>query len=128
MSSLSDVVADSEFVFRGLVESWFDGNGNLTTGFLKQVHASVDRDGGRSNEDVIKFLIERRLPERSPFVKFFKMNVGEVRKHEWDVLAKPSTGNPFHAELEELNPCGRHLNPDNAEAIMMLGKIIEKIE
>ena len=124
MSFLSDIVTNDEFVFRGILDApgVFDRNGKLSTGCLKQSNGvSVDRDGGRKDSDVVEFMISRRPTNRKPFVKFLKMNVGNIRNHEWEVEAKPiENENEFHAEMREKYP-KKHLDAENATAIINEG-------
>lgn len=126
MSFLSDEVADKECVFRGLVHAMLDRNGNPVTGCLKQSNGvSVDRDGGRTDDEVVRFMDANRPSQRAPFEKFLKMNVGDVRANEWDVKAAPVPGNDYHAEMNEVYP-SKHLNQENASAIIKAGKTILK--
>ena len=128
MQSLSDVVLDEEFIFRGVVNvpGIIDRHGKLSTGCLKQENGvSVDRDGGRSDGDVINFMISCRPPQRKPFFKFLKMNVKSVRSHEWNVKADPiEDSNPFHAEMSEVHPM-KKIDRDNAMAIINEGCVID---
>ncbi|MCF0224553.1 MAG: hypothetical protein HUK20_09800 [Fibrobacter sp.] len=128
MSFLSKIVEDREFVFRGIVdkpEGIFDRHGKLATGCLKQsTGVSVDRDGNRTDKEVIDFMVANRPAANRKFVKFLKMNVGNIRSHEWRVDAAPLPTNEFHAEMDQVVP-SKHLNQENARAIIDSGKIID---
>lgn len=128
MSSLSEIVKDDEFVFRGIVEKpegIFDRHGKLATGCLKQsTGVSVDRDGDRPDSEVIEFMKSNRPSSNKPFIKFLKMNVGNIRSNEWKVDAAPLPTNEFHAEMDQVTP-SKHLNQVNARAIIDSGTIID---
>lgn len=128
MSSLSEIVEDGEFVFRGIVdkpEGIFDRYGKLATGCLKQsTGVSVDRDGNRTDDEVIEFMVENRPTSNRKFVKFLKMNVGNIRSNGWKVDADPLPTNEFHAEMDQVVP-SKHLNQVNARAIIDSGMIID---
>lgn len=134
MSFPDNSVTDEENVFRGIINvaGMLDRYGNPATGCLKQSNGvSVDRDGNRSDEDVIQFMVSKRLSNRAPFIKFLKMNVGMLRRNEWDVDAKPviddenpDLNNPYHAEMKEVHPA-KHLNQTNAAAILGAGQVFD---
>lgn len=99
---LNETIADNEFLYRGIIEEWYDKDNNRISSatFKDSKGVSVDRDGNREEYECRQTIlsIERR-PPRKPFIKVCKLLTKKVRETEAFVKYCPSVNNKFHSEI-----------------------------
>ncbi|MDN5202854.1 hypothetical protein QQ008_15800 [Fulvivirgaceae bacterium BMA10] len=105
---LEDEVGDREFLFRGIViNSWdFENDRPSSATFKDSKGVSVDRDGGRTEEDCINHL--KKVKDFHAICKVLTMDVRELNAL---VLYKPISENIYHSEIH-----------DSTERITLRGK------
>jgi hypothetical protein len=103
---LNSIIKDIEKLYRavkGFPDLWIEGLNRPSTAFFKDKRGlSVDRDGGRKEEDVILHL-EKNIRSRSiPRLKaIVYINAGDCRRAGAYPIAKPSRDNIYHAEIHD---------------------------
>lgn len=96
---LETTVGDEEYLFRGIVPvNWdFDNDRPSSATFKDSLGVSVDRDGGRTDQDCIEKLIERKN-----FFAICKVLTKDVR--DVGAIVKYAPINPqnlFHSEIHD---------------------------
>lgn len=81
---------------------------------------SVDRDGGRSLDDICRSF-ERRIEMQA----LVSLSVGECRKLQTYPVAKPEGDNPFHAEIHD-SPNRVQLSSKKARDLAKAFKTVRK--
>ncbi len=96
----NEKVEDFEVLFRAVKRinpGFFDEKGNpLPALFLKEVGISVDRDGGRKDDEVVEGF-KRFFADRYRGTVKFKAE--DCSKAGVYVEPDPSDGNPYHAQI-----------------------------
>lgn len=100
-----DYVDDGEFLFRAIHPNtpatiFIKEDGSPSSAILKDSHGvSVDRDGKRSDKDVMSFFckVQKDLGNTKVYSKFLKMPTRAVRESECDAHPDPTKSNPYHA-------------------------------
>ncbi len=97
---LPDEINDEEFLFRLVIANpshWKSNENRPSSAIFKDSKGvSVDRDGGRSDDDCADFL-EDKLGKGKAVVK---INVGFCRSKSILVTSDPLEENPYHAVLQ----------------------------
>lgn len=99
---LNNTIADTEFLYRGIIEEWYDKENNRisSAAFKDSKGVSVDRDGNRNEKECVKTILSiERKPPRKPFYKVCKLLTKQVRESEAFVKYCPSNSNVFHSEI-----------------------------
>ena len=98
---LSKDIQGHEQLYRAVKRSrpdWLDGNNIPTSAMFKDSDGvSVDRDGGREEPEIIRFMCEISLPRRVKGIA--RLSVSECRNTGAEVEAAPSEVNPYHANI-----------------------------
>lgn len=130
------IVHDEEFLFRAVPDfpNFFREDGTVSSAALKDGHGgvSVDRDGGRTDEEAISFfcetqnqLVQKGLKASIKYPVFLKIKALDVRQNGCDVDPKPITEgvkNPYHAEITQ-NGTGKLKNSIAKKIVNMSPKI-----
>lgn len=97
---LPEVIDDREFLFRGVVKNnWDFVNNRITSAAFKDnFGASVDRDGGRTDQHCIDKLLSTK-----DFFAICKVTAQVVRVNDAIVKYLPITGNIYHSEIHDSN-------------------------
>lgn len=97
---LSNNIQASEQLYRAVKRSkpsWLDA-GKPTSAMFKDIGGvSVDRDGNRKEDEIIKFMQEISLPKRVKGI--VRLSAEDCFKIEADIQAAPSENNPYHANI-----------------------------
>lgn len=95
---LPEEIDDEEFLFRGVVKNNWDfvNNRISSAAFKDNFGASVDRDGGRTDEECIK----KQLSLKN-FFAICKVTAKNVRVNNAIVKYLPIPGNIFHSEIHD---------------------------
>lgn len=98
---LSNDIQSQEELYRAVKRSkpnWLEGNHIPSSAMFKDANGvSVDRDGGRDEEEIIRFMREVSLPKRVKGI--VKLSVAECLNAGTNVQPAPSEINPFHANI-----------------------------
>lgn len=96
----NEKVEDFEVLFRAVKRAYpgfFDEKGNpLPALFLNEVGISVDRDGGRKDDEVVEGFKRFFADRYRGTVKFKAEDCSKVGVY---VEPDPSDGNPYHAQI-----------------------------
>ncbi len=100
-NKIGEVIDETENLFRVVKRSrpnCITTSGSITPALFKDTNGiSVDRDGGRTDEDSISFIINITFPRRAKAIaKFSALVCYEVQAR---IEAAPSSENPFHANI-----------------------------
>lgn len=96
-----DNITDSEILYRMVKKSDPDGfiNGKPTAAlFMDENGASVDRDGGRTEEDIIE-KFKWRFRKKDDYKTAVKISAGECRSVETFPNPTGNHKNQYHAEI-----------------------------
>lgn len=96
-----DNITDSEILYRMVKKSDPDGfiNGKPTAAlFMDENGASVGRDGGRTEEDIIE-KFKWRFRKKDDYKTAVKISAGECRSVETFPNPIGNHKNPYHAEI-----------------------------
>lgn len=102
-NTMNKTIADTEFLYRGIIEEWYDKENNRisSAAFKDKKGVSVDRDGNnrKEKECVNSILSIERIPPRKPFYKVCKLLTKQVREKDAFVRYCPSANNKYHSEI-----------------------------
>lgn len=102
-NTMNKTIADTEFLYRGIIEEWFDKENNRisSAAFKDKKGVSVDRDGNERKEKECKeaILSIERKPPRKPFDIVCKLLTKQVRESGAFVKHCPSINNKYHSEI-----------------------------
>lgn len=126
-----DYVDDGEFLFRAIHPNtpttiFIKEDGSPSSAILKDSHGvSVDRDGKRSDKDVMSFFckVQKDLGNTKVYSKFLKVPTKIVRENECEALPKPTDNNPYHALI--LQNCGGEIKRKSAKKIIDQSAILD---
>ena len=95
---LSPIVADEEYLYRGVsIQQWDYQNNRITSAAYKDsLGVSVDRSADREESNCIS-----RLLQMKPFVAVGRLLVGFVREEKLLVRYKPTEENSYHSEIHQ---------------------------
>ena len=95
---LSEEIADSEYLYRGVVEEMWDAeHERITSAAFKDSHGvSVDRDGERTENECVKSLMKIKS-----FRKICRILTKTVRDNGALALYKPIPENVYHSEIHQ---------------------------
>lgn len=96
-------IKDEEILYRVVRESYPDAfvNGKPTAAlFMDEKGASVDRDGGRTEEDIIASF-KRKFAKYNDYKTSVKIGAGECRKIGAYLNPIGNGRNNYHAEIQE---------------------------
>ena len=99
--SLCDNVGDDETLYRVIKRSRPDcvtKNNGISPALFKDPNGvSVDRDGGRSEDDIIRYIVDSTFEKRAKaIVSLVSAVCFEIGV---DIIPAPSVLNPFHANI-----------------------------
>ncbi|MBQ7168566.1 MAG: hypothetical protein IJR63_01520 [Synergistaceae bacterium] len=98
---LSNDIQNHERLYRAVKRSksyWLDSQNRPTSAMFKDVNGvSVDRDGGREEPEIVRFMCEVSLPKRVKGIA--SLSVSECLETGADVAPAPSKVNPYHANI-----------------------------
>lgn len=98
---LSEKIQESEELYRAVKRSkpdWLDGRNIPTSAMFKEANGvSVDRDGGRNEPEIIRFMCDVSFPKRLKGI--IKISAEECFLSGCEVKAAPSENNPYHANI-----------------------------
>lgn len=95
---MDDNFASDECLYRGLHPIWIEDDNSVSSAAFKDSGGiSVDRDGGRDEQDCIKRLTEA-LPQ---MVGVGKLTCGEVEECGATTIYCPVEGNEYHSEIHD---------------------------
>lgn len=97
-SSLSPEFSDVENLFRGVTDkNWdYEENRPSSATFKDSKGASVDRDGGRTDEACTSALLLKR-----PYKAVVKLSVADVKSVGAILIYKPENDNIYHSEIHD---------------------------
>lgn len=97
-SSLSPEFSDQENLFRGVIDlNWdYELNRPSSATFKDSQGASVDRDGGRTDEECTLFLLSKRT-----FKAIVKFSVADVKNIGAILIYMPLDDNIYHTEIHD---------------------------
>jgi hypothetical protein len=97
-SLLSPQFSDTENLFRGVIDNNWDYEENRPSSatFKDSQGASVDRDGGRTDEVCTSALLSKR-----PYKAVVKLSVADVKSVGAILIYKPEDDNIFHSEIHD---------------------------
>lgn len=95
---LSQIVADEEFLYRGVSDHQWDFQNNRITSaaYKDSLGVSVDRSGSRDEGACIS-----RLLQLKPFMAVGQLLVKFVREKELLVKYTPTEDNEYHSEIHQ---------------------------
>ncbi len=100
---MNKTINDTEFLYRGIIEEWYDKENNRisSAAFKDKKGVSVDRDGtNRKEKECIKTILSKeRRPPRKSFYMVCKLLTKQVREKEAFVKYCPSKNNIYHSEI-----------------------------
>ena len=98
---LPNIVERDESLYRVVKRSRWDcltRSGRATIALFKDSNGvSVDRDGDRSENEIIKFIVTESFPKRAKGVTV--VSAGYCMDVSAEVKAAPSDNNPYHANI-----------------------------
>ena len=91
-------IPDEEFLYRGVVISCWNEKENRpsSAAFKDSNGVSVDRDGGRNDEECINHLLSDKQ-----FKAVCRLTAGDARKCDTVVKYLPIVENTFHSEIHD---------------------------
>ena len=103
MPMLPSEIGEDEILFRGVTtkpDMWKAGANRPTSAIFKDSGgASVDRDGGRNDNDAANSLCDWLAAKDIQLRAVVKISAGVCRRIETELLARPLEDNPYHAEI-----------------------------
>lgn len=96
---LDNNINDSEFLYRGVVSvNWdFENNRASSAAFKDSKGTSVNRDGGRTDPEVVEHMVRTK-----PFKAIIKVTAKDVRDIGAIVIYKPEIPeNIYHSEIHD---------------------------
>lgn len=123
MKTLTDNIADTEYLYRGILDIWIDKEHNRITSaaFKDSLGVSVDRQADRQDEQCIQTLKSKS----SKFVCVCKLLTKEVRQSEMFVKYCPSNSNIYHSEIHDSETQVRITSQSKARRLSTLAQICE---
>lgn len=95
---MDDNFASNECLYRGLHPMWIeDDNSVSSAAFKDSCGISVDRDGGRSEQECVERITEA-LPQ---IAGVGKLTCGDVEECEAKTVYLPFEGNEYHSEIHD---------------------------
>jgi hypothetical protein len=112
-NELNPIIEDSEFLYRGIIEDFWDYNHNRPSSaiFKDSKGVSVDRDAKRNENDCIDF-----LKLKKNFFAICKVQAKIVREENAMIKYLPEIDNIYHSEIH-----------DSEERVQMRGSKPKKI-
>ena len=97
-NQISETIQDGEFLYRGVVALQWDDEENRPSSaiYRDSLGVSVDRDAGRSEDDCVK-----ALKERKEFYAICRILTSDVRDSGAIALYKPLKDNIYHSEIHD---------------------------
>lgn len=97
---LAQDICDNEFLYRGIDSiHWDSEKGHISSAAFKNKNGvSVDRDGGRTEQECVRQLISKRA-----FAVIGKLLAGNVRLLPAAVVYNPTPDNKYHSEIHSSN-------------------------
>ena len=90
-------IAETELLYRGITEHpfmWKSAENRPSSAAFKSENLSVDREGGRNEEDVCA-----ALGQRLSLQAVVRIQALACRSCGTDPVARPTDDNPYHAEI-----------------------------
>ncbi len=99
---MRNIINQNELLYRAIKRSkpeWFENEKPTPAMFKETGGNSVDRDGGREESEIIRFMNEETFPGRLKGV--VRLSAGECMSgpNAVKVVADPSKDNPYHANI-----------------------------
>ena len=94
--ALSPIIADGEYLYRGITnKQWDFVNNRITSAAYKDsLGVSVDRSGDRDEESCVSHLLQNK-----PFIAIGRLMAGFVRESGLLVKYDPTEENEYHSEI-----------------------------
>lgn len=98
LEKLDTVIKDDEFLYRGIIESFWDYKNNKPSSaiYKDSKGVSVDRDAKRPQDDCIAF-----LQAKKNFFAICKIKASIVREKNAILKYLPVEGNIYHSEIHD---------------------------
>ena len=95
---MDENIEDGEYLYRGVVEScWnYAENRPSSAAFKDSQGVSVDRDGGRNNDECVRALLSKK-----DFHAVCRLTAGDARECDTVVKYLPVDDNEYHSEIHD---------------------------